>query len=144
MPYRFPEDTATADIAIEVYAAKDLEELVNDALHAMIEIMADPSTVQPKQEAQFSIEALEPDRLVHDVLEELIFLKDADTFIFHEISAKVVNKERGYVAFVTGRGEETDISSHNIGVDVKAVTWHHFVVEQKEDGTWYAFIILDV
>ena len=144
MPYRYPENTATADVAIEVYNVQSIEELLNEALRAMIGLMSNPSTVKPVEEREFTIEAKEPERLVYDSLEELIYLKDAETFIFHEISARVMEQENLIIATIRGRGDYTDIYSQEVGVDVKAVTWHQFTVKQEEDGTWYAFIILDV
>ncbi len=144
MPYKYPEDTATADVAIEVYDSKSLEQLLNDALNALIGLMSNPSTVKPKEYREFEIIAKEPERLIHDSLEELIFLKDAETFIFHDISAKLQNENSQLIARISGKGDYTDIYSQEIGVDVKAITWHKFTVQQEPDGKWYAFIILDV
>ena len=56
----------------------------------------------------------------------------------------MIKQENLIIATIKGRGDYTDIYSQEVGVDVKAVTWHQFTVKQEEDGTWYAFIILDV
>jgi len=40
------------------------------------------------------------------------------------------------------KGEEIDNKKHHMIVDVKAVSWHMYKVEKKEE--WNAFVILDV
>ena len=68
MPYRYPENTATADVAIEVYDVQSIEQLLSEALQAMVGLMSNPSTVKPVEAREFTIEANEPERLVYDSL----------------------------------------------------------------------------
>lgn len=144
MPYRYPEDTAIADVAIEVYDADTFEQALNEALEAMIRLMANVDTIKGEIDKEFVIEGKNEESLLFDCLDELVFLKDSEGLIFKEIKAKVVYGDGKLEAFLKGKGDITDINKHEIGVDVKAVTWHLFKVERKGNGKWYVFVILDI
>ena len=55
----------------------------------------------------------------------------------------IERKNGAYSLRALGRGEKLDPERHEQRADVKAVTLHHFRVEQTEDG-WRALVILDV
>ncbi len=144
MPYRYPEDTAIADVAIEVYDAESFEQALNETIEAMIKLMAKIETIEGKIEKKIELEAENEERLLLDCLEEIIFLKDAEGLIFKELRAKVKYFDGKIKAFLRGKADITDINKHEIGMDIKAVTWHLLKVEKKENGKWYVFVILDV
>jgi SHS2 domain-containing protein len=79
--YRFIEDIAIADCAIEVDGV-DLDDLFGTTATALAEIMVDPATVPITVERRVTLEAEEPDLLLYDWLAELILRKDRDREIF--------------------------------------------------------------
>ncbi len=43
----------------------------------------------------------------------------------------------------TLRGEKLDPERHQLGQEIKAVTYHKLVVEERE-GKWYGQVVLDI
>jgi SHS2 domain-containing protein len=142
MPYRFIEGYTMADVAFEA-TGKTLEEMLEGAAKALTNSMvSDLSVIESKTSVSIRLESRDEERLLHDFLQELIFYKDAENLIFNEYSIKVSKKAGGYLLEAQMRGEEIDMKKHDLVVDVKAVSWHRYNVEKKEE--WKAFVILDV
>jgi len=147
MGYRYREDLTAADVAFEA-DGKTLEELFQSAALALTNTMIEDSAkLGGKAERKVSIKAGSEERLLHDFLDELVFLKDAESLLFRSFSIKITEKKaRGKSVFsleATLHGEEIDISKHHMIVDVKAVSWHRFELKKSRDG-WKALVIVDV
>lgn len=143
MPYHFVEGVALADLAFEATGAS-LGELFASSGQALFStMMKDLSQIKPVETKTIHIEAKDEERLLHDFLQELIFLKDAELLVFCDY-AFVINKDaKGYTMDAYLRGEKLDPLRHDMLVDAKAISWHMFKVEKTKDG-WKAFVIVDV
>jgi len=139
--FKFLEEIATADLAFEVHGA-DLNELFQHAAEALFTAQVELTTVAPSQEREISLEADNVQDLMFDWLQELIYLKDAESMVFSvfELSVDVDDKAR---ITATIKGEPIDIEKHKLGVDVKAVTLHMYEVKQTKEG-WYARVVVDI
>jgi len=143
MPYRFLEGLTMADIAFEATGAT-LEEMFVSAADAITNTqLQDLSEIKPDISKKFMLKAGEPERLLHDFLQELIFLKDAELLLFREYDLKISKAKDGLVLEATVKGQQIDQKKHHLLVDVKAVSWHKFKVEKTGDG-WKAVVIIDV
>lgn len=144
MPYRFIEGLTVADVAFEA-TGKTLEELFISAANAMTETQVEnPKAIATNVEKRFELTTgKELDRLLHDFLQELIFYKDAEQLIFREYELQITKIRDGFKLTCKAKGEMIDPMRHNMLVDVKAVSWHKFKLEQLIDG-WKAVAILDV
>ena len=82
---------------------------------------------------------------MHNFLQELIFYKDAKLLLFSGYDIKIEEKPKTgkLVLRATLSGEKIDMKKHELLVDVKAVSWHMFKVEQVKNN-WKCFVILDV
>jgi len=81
--------------------------------------------------------------LLFRLLEELVYLKDADS-VFLRLSEVTLSKVNDrFQLEASAYGEEIDPQRHDLIVDVKAVTFHRFAVEQTPQG-WKATVVLDV
>ena len=143
MPYRFIEDIAIADVAFEAWG-EDLAGVLTAAAEATLNVMvSDLASVALRDRRTVNLQAEEPDLLLFDFLQEVIFFKDANRLLLRP--ANVVAEAREGVFMVSGDlvGEELDMERHDLVVDVKAVTLHRFVVE-RVDGRWRAFVVLDI
>jgi SHS2 domain-containing protein len=81
MPYRYLEEFGTADIAFEANG-RDLAELFRDAADATTNVMIDNiEAIQPRETRQIELSNDELDMLLFDLLQELIFLKDAERLL---------------------------------------------------------------
>lgn len=141
MPYQYIEGYTMADVAFEA-TGKTLEEMCESAARALTNSMvSDLKTIEKKKTLSIKVESRDEERLLHDFLQEILFYKDAENLVFSEFAVKIMKNE-GYVLEAKMSGEEIDMNKHDLIVDVKAVSWHRYKVEKKEE--WRAFVILDV
>jgi SHS2 domain-containing protein len=143
MPYEFLEDLATADIAFKAWG-KDLEETFISAADATMNVMVEElNAIQPMERREFRLENDELDLLLFNLLQELIYYKDAQKLILRINQARVQADTKPYVLEAVACGEVLDPDRHHPRVDVKAVTLHHFRLE-KTNRRWEASVILDI
>lgn len=143
MSYRFIEDIAIADVAFEAWG-DDLGGVLGAAAEATLNVMvSDLDSVASRERRTVNLEAEEPDLLLFDFLQEVIFFKDANRLLLRPENIVVEEREAGFKISADLVGEELDMERHDLIVDVKAVTLHRFVVE-RVDGRWRAFVVLDI
>jgi SHS2 domain-containing protein len=143
MSYRYLEEIGTADIAFEV-TGHDLEELFRDAADATTNVMIDNiDAIQPRETRQIELANDKLDMLLFDLLQELIFLKDAERLLLRMRKVQIAERDKNYFVKATAEGEPLDAERHHQRADVKAVTLHDFCVERMEGG-WKARVLLDI
>ena len=143
MPYTYLEEIGTADIAFEA-TGRDLPELFSDAADAMTNVMIDNiEAIQPRQTRQIELSNDKLDMLLFGLLQELIFLKDAERLLLRMREVQITEKDENHFVKATAEGETLDVERHHQRADVKAVTLHDFSVEQTEGG-WKAKVLLDI
>jgi SHS2 domain-containing protein len=143
MPYLYVEDVATADVAFEA-RGETLAELFTAAadatLNAMVENLEGVSCVERRS---LDLEADDIEMLMFELLQELIFYKDADQLLLRVPELHIAEGSGTWRLTGQACGERIDPGKHELIVDVKAVTLHRYRVEQTEQG-WEAFVILDI
>jgi len=143
MPYRYLEEIGTADIAFEA-TGRDLPELFRDAADATMNVMIDNiEAIQPRDRRQMELSNDKLDMLLFDLLQELIFLKDAERLLLRMREVQITERDEIYFVKATAEGESLDAERHYQRADVKAVTLHDFSVERVEGG-WKAQVLLDI
>jgi SHS2 domain-containing protein len=143
MAYKYLEEIGTADIAFEA-TGRDLAELFRAAADATTNVMIDNiEAIQPRESRQIRLSNDKLDMLLFDLLQELIFLKDAERLLLRIREVQVHEKDERYFLKATAEGEPLDAVRHHQRADVKAVTLHDFSVEKGDDG-WKARVLLDI
>jgi len=141
MSYKFFEDVALADVAFEA-TGKTLGEMFESAALAVTNTMVkDLESVKHSVKKDISVKSDEIDKLLFNFLQEIIFYKDSEKLLFSKFSVKIGNGSHDLSC--VAEGEELDMKKHELLVDVKAVTFHKFKVEETEEG-WKAEVILDI
>lgn len=139
MTYKFKEDVSIADVAFEA-SGKDVSELFESCALAVTNTMVkNLKAIKAKEKKIITLKADDIEHLLHDFMNELIFIKDTKLLLFSKY--KIAIKENTLTAECFG--EKLDPKKHVMLVDVKAVTWHLFNVEKTKKG-WKAFVVLDV
>ncbi len=138
--FEFVEGITVADVAF-VANGKDLSELfINSALALTSIMVEDLKKIEQSKKIKISLSASNNEQLLHDFLEELIFLKDAKLLVFSKFELKVNEKfEINAICF----GEKINNEKHTMLVDPKAVTWHKFKLVKTNEG-YQATVIIDV
>ena len=143
MPYEYLEEFGTADIAFEA-TGRDLPELFMAAADATMNVMIDNlDGIEPRETLQIELSNDNIDLLLFDLLQELIFLKDAECLLLRIREVQVAEKDENYFVTATAEGEPLDAERHHQRADVKAVTLHDFSVERTDSG-WKARVLLDI
>lgn len=143
MPFEYLEDVAIADIAFAAWGGT-IEEAFRAAADAAMNVMVeDLETVAPLDRRAFEREGESLEMLLFDLLQEQIYLKDAETLLTRLASIAIRPAGEGYRLTATLAGERIDAARHELRADVKAVTLHRFGFGRTCRG-WEAFVILDI
>lgn len=143
MPYRYIEDIAIADVAFEAWGVT-AEEMFAAAADALMNVMVDDlSSIRRVEELEILLEEADPEFLLFNFLNELVFYKDARRLLLRVSSLGIERQNDLFVLQASLYGEEADRAIHALNADVKAVTFHRFRVEQTEEG-WRATVVLDI
>lgn len=143
MPFRFHDETSTADVAFEAWGKTQEELFISSAAALLCTMAAAPEQVVRQQELCIRLEDEELDLLLWSFLQELIFYKDARRLLLHAVKARIEEREGLFRLEAIVGGEQIDAGRHHLLVDVKAVTLHHFQVAFR-DNLWKAVVVLDV
>ncbi len=141
MSYRYLEDVAIADVAFEA-EGRTLSEVFEASALALTETMVDLDGLSPVQPRQISLTAEDLETLLFRWLAELIYLKDSACLLFgrFEISIREATE---WELQATAWGDQIDYEKMSLRMDVKAVTYHLFALEQTPQG-WRVRIVLDI
>ena len=143
MPYRYLEELAIADVAFEA-TGRTLEALFVAATDATTNVMVgDLASIADRERRTIRVEDEAPDMLLLDLLQELLYYKDAERLLLRVPEVHIKSTDGGLTLAAEAHGERLDVEKHVLLVDVKAVTMHHFAVTQTEDG-WHATVVLDI
>ncbi len=133
----------TADTMFEAYG-ENVEELFTNSALAVETIMVDTKTVKKTEHYEITLETNSLEDLFYDFLSELIFVKDTEGLLFSKFDVVIHCKNKKYELFVKCEGEHIDREKHKLLDDAKAITLHDFILEQKEDNSWFAKVIVDI
>jgi SHS2 domain-containing protein len=129
----------TADLGLRMRAAS-LEELFAEAGRALFSVLVEnQGAVRPAQEVEIRVEGDERDYLLFDWLKALLYHFDAEHLLFSDFRVEV--RPDGLVG--KAYGEPLDRTRHELGHEVKAITYHGLKVEPTADG-WLAEVIVDI
>jgi SHS2 domain-containing protein len=142
MPFKYVDDIATADCAVEIEGGT-LSQLFEDAAMALVTRMTDPSTVLRSRSWNLELTEGSIEMLFYDWLSELIYLKDVEAALFSEFRVDEISDGPQFRLRARVSGEPIDHDRHDIAVDIKAVTMHMFRVERVGD-IWKAFVVFDL
>ena len=140
--FQFLEEIALADIAFEA-EGESVEEVFRGATQALLESMANPSTVSDGWERAIERSDADQSALLFDWLSELVYWKDAAGVVFRE--APLTLRLEGEVWLLHARliGAPVDYQTQELHADVKGVTKHLY--ELKQTGSrWSVRVVLDV
>jgi SHS2 domain-containing protein len=125
MRYRLLDHTA--DALVEAHG-ETLSERCANAAFALFDQMTDVSTVKSVGEVRVVVSADSIEQLVVDFLQELLFIHDADNYVFSEFEVEI----DGLSLEATARGEKFDQSRHPKRSVVKGVTYHNLKIDDRE------------
>jgi len=90
--------------------------------------------ITPEIEKSIEIEAEDKEALLFDFLSEFLYIFDVDGLIFQDIKyiqIKKINHKYQLKAIVLG--EKFDSNKHEIGIEVKAITYSFIEIVEKDN-----------
>lgn len=129
----------TADIGLHAYG-QNLPELFANAAAGMESLMVAPAQIEARVSREVSAEGHDQVALLIAWLNELIFLFDTEYLLLKRF---VISDFTGTSLRATVSGEPYDVSRHDLGSAIKAVTWHEAEIRSEATG-YRARIIFDI
>lgn len=137
MPYELIDHTA--DIGIRA-TGEDIKDLFETAARAMCEQIADTAMLKGDHTRQLQVAGIDREDLLINFLRELLCFWTIDTQLVKQVYINEIDNNHLTANIIY----DTYIpETHEILMDIKAVTYHGISVEQINDG-WDATIIFDV
>ncbi|MFX0188232.1 MAG: archease [Candidatus Hodarchaeota archaeon] len=125
----------TADIQSQSWG-RTLEEAFSQcALSLMAIITPNLEKISPKIEKSFKIKAEDKEALLFDFLSEYLYFFDVEGLIFNDINVEYIERiNKHYKLKVTMKGEKFNKKKHDIGTEVKAITYSFINIDESEDN----------
>jgi SHS2 domain-containing protein len=140
--YKVLEKVAISDAAFEA-RGDTLSDLFGACAYALMDTLVKTTTVGNSYKHTIQLQNKDIEKLLYDLLEELIYLKDKDAVVFSACDVIVKEDKNIYNLDATLKGEKINLKKHKLGQDVKAITMHMFKVEKKGKG-YLATFVLDI
>jgi SHS2 domain-containing protein len=140
--FRFLDDIAVADLAFEG-EGDSIEEVFRAATQALLESMANTTTVESTWHRVIERHDEELSQLLFDWLSNIIYWKDAAGVVFHDAPLTIVKKDGLWT--LSGRlvGAPVDRLTQELRDDVKGITKHLYELCERDDK-WKVRVVVDV
>lgn len=128
----------TADIKFRAFG-KTLEECFENSVLAVSDVLSRGEKIKSVKVKEKQISGNDNESILYNLLEEVIYLFDAENFIVSK--AEITFNKKTRKLKVEFHGDNTENYS---GLDhVKSVTYHEMFVK-KEKNLWTAQVVLDI
>ena len=119
-----------ADLGIEAYG-HSLAEAFQNAASGLMSVILDPGFVEEREERNVTLVGTDPDQLLVKWLSEILYLYDGQGFAGKKFLVHTLGNENLEASVW---GEIFSQEKHQTRLDVKAVTYHQLLLEQKPEG----------
>ncbi len=129
----------SADLGMRVRAST-LDVLFAEAGQGLSSLLLEnPEAIEPKTTVTIDLHAKNVEDLFFDWLAELLRRFGSRRLVFAHFSVSV----KGNSLHAELKGEELDPTRHRLAHEIKAITYHAFLVRQTPDG-WVGQVIVDI
>ena len=142
MPYQYLEDEAIADIAFKAWG-ENLDDLFKEAAKAVYSLLTNIDDLTTDLTYTVNIEADTSEKLLYKFLDEIIYFKDAELFFPKNVELSISEEDGLYKLTGEFFGCEFDFQKHQMGNDIKAITYHDFYLKQLDDK-WECYVLVDI
>ena len=133
----------TADVQVKCWAPT-LEGAYEQAAYSlMATITSDLKKISLKEQKKITIQGEDKESLLFDFLSEFLYIFDVEGLVFGEI--KVVEFKQNHIHELTAilKGEPFSKEKHEIGTEVKAITYSLMKIDKKKDK-WVIRVVFDI
>ena len=102
----------------------------------MATITPDLRKISPRIEKEINVKAEDKEALLFEFLSEFLYIFDVEELIFSHIFVdKIEKKNDNFKLQATLKGEKFDSNKHEIGIEVKAITYSFLNIEERHNRT---------
>lgn len=129
----------TADVGVKAYG-KSIADCFSCAAKGMFDIITDSSNIEEKGEYTLKLKSEDLEQLLVDFLSELLFLHSSRNLVFGFFDVSIDQDKVELSASI--KGESFDLTKHQYGVEIKAVTYH--MLQVHNESPLYVQVLFDI
>jgi len=129
--YSYPPGGPPADLLVEG-RGKTLGEAVANVALGMLNMITPLEGIAEKETYRANVEGSDLQSLIFNLLDEMLFLNDSDGLTAKSLTVEI--DEANLKARAVARGERFSAATHQVGIAVKAVTYHMMKIEKTGEG----------
>jgi len=129
--YDYPPGGPPADLLVEG-RGKTLGEAVANVALGMLNTITPLEGITERETYRADVEGIDLQSLILNLLDEILFLNDSEGLTAKNLTVEI--DEGKLAASAVGRGERFSAETHEVGIAVKAVTYHMMKIEQTTEG----------
>ncbi len=124
----------TADVSVKSWGRNLKEAFSQTALSLMMTITPNLNKISPKIEKNIEVISEDKYALCFDFLSEFLYIFDVEDLVFSYVVVKSIRKiGEKYKLIALAKGEPFDRDKHEIGTEVKAITYSFMNIEETEN-----------
>jgi SHS2 domain-containing protein len=137
--YTYLEGGPTADLYIEATGGT-LEEAFTNIAYAMFNVITPLEGISEKEKYIIEATGKDLESLLFNLMDEFLYINDIEFLVPKRIELKI-NLERLH-AIAECYGERFSAKTHEVGIAVKAVTFHLMEIKEQKNG-WIVRMVFD-
>lgn len=137
--YSYPPGGPPADLLVEG-RGKTLGQAVANVALGMLNAITPLEGIKEKETYTAEVNGTDLQSLILAILDELLYLNDSEGLTAKRLTVEI--DEKNLKARAEGRGERFSAATHEVGIAVKAVTYHMMSVENRGDE-WIVRVVFD-
>jgi SHS2 domain-containing protein len=137
--FTYPEEGPLADLLVEATGSTLGEAFANLAL-GMFNAMTPIGGIAEEEEFTVEAEGIDMESLLFNLMDEFLYLNDVEFLVPRRIEVQV--DEGNFKATAKCIGERFSRETHEVGIAVKAATYHMMEIRKEKDG-WRVRMVFD-
>jgi len=126
----------TADVQVRCYGFSLEQAFEQTAYSLMKTISPNLEKIQIIEKKEITIKAEDKEALLFDFLTEFLYIFDVEGLIFSQVIVEKIRKiGNEYVLIANASGEKFNRLRHDIGIEVKAITYSYMNIDEKNAKT---------
>ena len=139
MSYTYPEGGPTADLLVAA-TGETLGEAFAQLALGMFNMMTPISGIAEREEFTLEAQGIDLESLLFNLMDEFLFITDVEFLVPNSVD--IVVDIENLKATAACKGERFSASTHEVGIQIKAVTYHMMEIKETTDG-WYVRMVFD-
>ena len=139
MTYSYPEGGPTADLLVAA-TGRTLGEAFAQIALGMFNMMTPLEGIKEREEFTLSAEGTDLESLLFNLMDEFLFINDVEFLVPRTVHI-TVDKDH-FSAVAVCKGERFSNTTHEVGIAVKAVTYHMMEIKETPEG-WTVRMVFD-